>query len=259
MHRESVSGQIVVVVLGLAVLATLVDAAAWRRKPSPEPRLLTVKAEAYKEAEPDVAKISLGVKAVRATPKEAATSVVQTVKAIKAKLAGLGVTPDSVDTSELYLGQATEYDAAKRRTVPAGYKAYHWLRVTLKGGNFEKLPDVVNAAVDAGATSFSGLAWELQDENALRAAALHLATERAMQKAKAIANAAGAKIAGIHSISEEYYGEWGYPPARRAYGAPSEAAAAQSRAAPAEAPPGMPEVPGKLRISCQVKVDLLLR
>jgi len=254
MHRESIFGQIVVAVLALAVLATLIDAAAWRRKPSPEPRLLTVTADAYQEAEPDVAKISLGVKAVRPTPKEAASSVAQTVKAIKARLVGMGVTPDAVDTSELYLGQATQYGPKKQRIGPPAYKAYHWLRVTLKGGNFDQLPDVVNAAVDAGATSFSGLVWEVKDETALRAAALHLATQRAMHKAKAMADAAGTGIAGIQGISDEYYGGYGYGGYAAAAGEAVGAAAAS-----AEAPAGMAEVPGKLRISCHVKVNLLLR
>ncbi len=258
MQRESVFGHVVVVVLALAVLATLLDAASWRRKPSPEPRLLTVTADAYQEAEPDVVKISLGVKAVRPTPKEAATQVARTVTAIKARLTGLGVRSESLETSELYLGPATEYDSARRRTVQLGYKAYHWLRVTLKGGSFDRLPEVVDGAVEAGATSFSGLVWELADENTVRAAALRLATERASEKAKAMAEGARAKIVGIQSISDEYsydrdYWKYEMGAGRAARGGVSQPASA------AEAPLGMPEVPGKLRISCRVTVDFLLR
>jgi hypothetical protein len=259
MQRESVFGHVVVVVLALAVLATLIDAASWRRKPSLEPRLLTVTASAYREAEPDVAKISLGVKAVRPTPKEAATQVAQTVTAIKARLTRLGVRSESLETSELYLGPATEYDSARRRTVQLGYKAYHWLRVTLKGGSFDRLPEVVDGAVEAGATSFSGLVWELADENSVRSAALRLATERASEKARAMADGARARIAGIQSISEQYsydgdYTEHGMGAERAAGGGFS-----QQPASAAEAPLGMPEVPGKLRISCHVKVAFLLR
>jgi len=90
----------------------------------------------------------------------------------------------------------------------------------------------------------------------LRAASLRLATERAMLKAKAMASAAGARIVGVQSISEEYQGGWNYP---YAYSAREASVAAPPVVAPAEAPPGVPEVPGKLRISCQVKVSLLVQ
>jgi uncharacterized protein YggE len=64
MDRDTQFGRLVVAVLALAVLATLLDAAVSRRSPRPEPRLLHVTAEAYEEAEPDVVRISLGMKAV---------------------------------------------------------------------------------------------------------------------------------------------------------------------------------------------------
>ena len=230
----------------------------------PEPPLLTVRAEADVEAEPDVAKISLGVQALRPTPKEAAAKVTQTVDAVKAKLADLGVGKDEVETSELYLGQGVEYDPRTGRAVRKGYQAYHWLRVTLKNEDFDKLAAVVDAAVAAGATSLSGLVFEVEDDNALRAQALAKAVGYAKEKAQAMAAAAGVEIVGVQRITEQYPEAWPYGYAAEA-AAPAAGAMAPAEAGfgagemPAEAIPSEPMVPGKLRITCEVEVQFRLQ
>ncbi len=262
MERDIALMKGVVVVLVVAVLAALVDAAILRRQLGAfpkEPRVLEVEATAYAEAEPDMAKVSLGVKAVCPTPQEAAAQVAKRVGAVKAKLAGLGVAKEAVETSELYVGEATQYDYKKGREVRLGYKAYHWLRVTLKRDDFAKLAAVCDGAVAAGATSLSDLRFEMEDDNALRAQALAKATTRAREKAEAMASAAQARIVGIHRISEGYTRGWGYAAQARA-AAPAEMMEAQAPAmAAAEAPAGEAEVPGKLRIDCNVDVAFLLR
>jgi uncharacterized protein YggE len=258
----------VALVLALAVLASLVDAAVTRRRPAlstQPPRMLRVTASAFAEAEPDTARISLGVKATRPTPQEAAESVAKTVAATKAALQKLGVAQDAIDTSELYLGEASEYDYQKGRTVRRGYKAYHWLRVTLKRDDFGKLAQVCDAAVAAGVTSLSGLVFEVENDNALRAQALAKATTRAREKADSMAQAAKTSITGIRSVSEGYSASPYYDRECASYGlgapggqpAAAEAPPAASASA-AEAPPGEPEVPGALRIDCEVEVEFLV-
>jgi len=257
----------VALVLALAVVATLVDAAIARRRPAPSerpPRTLRVTASAFAEAEPDMARISLGVRAIEPTPREAAESVAKTVAATKAALAKLGVGAEAIETSELYLGQVTEYDYQKSRYVRRGYKAYHWLRVTLKRDDFGKLAQVCDAAVAAGVTSLSGLVFEVENDNALRAQALAQATARAREKADAIAQSAKTSIVGIQSVEEDYWPAW-YSPSR-GYGSmarvmPSPTAEPEGAAgvAPAEAPAGESEVPGALRIDCEVGVEFLVR
>ena len=258
----------VALVLALAVVASLVDAAMARRRPTPAatpPRTLSVTASAFAEAEPDTARISLGVKATRPTPQQAAESVAKTVARTKTALTKLGIGADAIETSELYLGEASEYDYQKGRTVRHGYKAYHWLRVTLKRDDFGKLAQVCDAAVAAGVTSLSGLVFEVENDNALRAEALGKATARAREKADAIAKAAKTSITGIQSLSEQYRPSWyasdgygGYEYARAAGPASAEAPASPGMG-PAEAPAGEPEVPGALRIDCQVEVQFLVR
>lgn len=284
MDRDQLSGRVVIAVLALAVLATLIDAAVSRRTPRPEPRLLMVSADAYEEAEPDVALISLGVKATRPTPQAAAAKVASTVWGIRQRLAALGVTQEAVETSELYLGEASRYDYNTGRTISEGYKAYHWLRVTLKRENFPKLSTVVESAVSGGTTSLSDLQWEMEDDTGLRAKALAKATDRARQKAVAMAKAAGTSLAGVQRLTDQYASSWsgsmystyggGYEAAPGAPGMapgpgarPAEAPAGPGAPgppgmSPAEAPggaPAEPNVPGKLRITCTVQVAFLLR
>lgn len=277
MEKDSLLGRSAVVVLAVAVLATLVDSAVARRTPRPEPRLLQVRAEAFEEAEPDVVRISLGLKAIRPTPREAAARVTRTEQAVRVRLARLGVTKEQIETSELYLGEATRWDMAGGRQISTGYKAYHWLRVTLKQGTFAKLGPVVAAAVAGGTTSLSGLTWEMEDDTDLRAAALQKATERARRKAEAMAGAAGTRLAGVQRLTDSYawedtdYGleQYGYASAQSAQpagpgapaAAPAEAPAGVSPAAepPLTATPSEATVPGKLRLHCTVRASFLIR
>ena len=104
--------------LGIAALGR--DARAQDAKEKSEPRLLTIRAEAYVEAEPDIAKISLGIEAVKPKPKEAAAQVADTANAVKAKLAELRVPKEAVETSELYLGEVVQYDYRKGRRLHQG-------------------------------------------------------------------------------------------------------------------------------------------
>lgn len=203
--------------------------------------------------EPEVAKISLGIEAVKSKPKDAATEVAHTANAVKAKLAGLGVTKESVETSELYLGEAFEYDYKRHRRIPKGYRAYHWLRVTLKNEDFDKLAAVVDGAVAVGATSFGGLKFEMEDDTELQAAALAKAVANARTKAQAMAEAAGTRIVGVRRIAEVEPDEWSHDVQMEAAEAADEAAAE-----PAEAAGFAEDLPGKLRISCEVEVAFLL-
>jgi len=283
MDKDLLFGRVVVGVVAVAVLATLMDAAVSRRTPQPEPRVLTVSADAYEEAEPDVALISLGVKSVRPTPQAAASKVAQSVWGIKQRLGKLGVADDAIETSELYLGEATRYDSRYGGEMTVGYKAYHWLRVTLKRDNFPKLSAVVDAAVAGGTTSLSGLRWEMEDDTKLRASALSKATDRARQKAQAMARSAGTRLAGVQHLSDQYADRWyggsdysyssltdgaygGAPGAPGPGAGPAEApgpsAPGSPGMGPAEAPagaPAEPNVPGKLRTTCRVEVAFLLR
>jgi uncharacterized protein YggE len=260
-NREMVIWRIVVAVLVIAVVATMVDSAVLRRQAAArpdEPRLLNVTADAYAEAEPDVARISLGIKATRPTPKEAASEVATTVKKVKEKIGQLGVAEDAVETSELYLGEASHYDYKTGQTVRDGYKAYHWLKVTLKNEDFPKLAAVCDGAVAAGATSLAGLVFEVDNDNALRAQALAEATKRAREKADSMAAAANTSIVGVQGLSEAYGRYWDYE-TRAMYAREAAAPAAEeAEMASAEAPEGTPEVPGKLRITCDLTAAFLL-
>lgn len=249
--------RVVVIVLALAVLVALVDSAIVRHREITPDRLLVVRGSATVEVEPDIARISLGVKATRDTPKEAARVVSSGVESIKTALMDLGVTEEAMETSELYLGEAQQWDRDEGRTVSVGYKAYHWLRVTLKNEDFGKLPNVIDAAVAAGATRFHDLQWELEDDTAAKAQALAEATAAARRKADEMAQAAGARIVGVQRVSQPWGGYYGGYAAD--YGVDYEAAEREA-APPAEAGgiEAEPEVPGALRISAEVEAAFVI-
>jgi hypothetical protein len=142
--------------------------------------------------------------------------------------------------------------------VSVGYKAYHWLRITLKNEDFGKLPNVIDAAVAAGATRFHDLQWELDDDTAAKAQALAEATAAARRKADEMAQAAGARIVGVQRVSQPWGGY--YPSYGMADYGEADYEMAEEAAPPADAGgiEAEPEVPGALRISAEVEAAFVI-
>lgn len=259
MEREALLWRVVVVVLAVAVLATLAESALSRRQPRPQPGTLRISAQAHEEARPDVARVSLRIKAVGPTAKQAATAVADAVDALKAKLAELGVMEESLRTSELHLQEVTDHEPADESSLRRSYEAYRLMDVILRYEAFGKAPAVVDAAVADPATTFHGLAWEVQDDNKSRAMALAKATERARYMAEEIASAAGGRIVGIERISPRWSPTAGYEAGRHATASVVAAPPELSASLPAPEPGmALSEVAGTLRGSCEVDVLFLV-
>ncbi len=95
--------------------------------------------------------------------------------------------------------------------IISGYEARNTIAVTLR--DVQKLEPVLVAALEAGATSVDGLEFSVTNLRELRDEAHELAIQAALEKAAAMATAAGTTLGDVTNIHEDawhygYFGSW---------------------------------------------------
>ena len=150
-------------------------------------------------AAPDMAIISLGVRTEGAeaapTLRENNTAQAAVIEALKQA----GIEARDIQTSGLQLDQRMAYpDNAAPRIE--GYSASNMVTVRLR--DLAGLGEVLDAAIEAGATNMADLRFAREDDAALRDEARKAAVEDAMQRARLYAEAAGVTLGKVRMIAE---------------------------------------------------------
>ncbi len=207
-----------------------------------EPSTLTVHGHGGVSVAPDRAVLRLGAVAQADKAAEAQDHVNRIVQDSIKKIKLLGVENKNITTVELtiypvYENQPPEPREQGSLPVIRGYRAGNVIEVQIE--KLDRLGDVIDAGLAAGANRLEGLSFGLRNDGEFRQQALRLAAEDAEAKADAIARAMGVDILGIKQISEE-----GVTLARPQMDA---GAAFSARAAPVQA--------GQVRIEASVTVS----
>lgn len=149
--------------------------------------------------EPDLADLRLGVAVARPTVAGARAAAATTMEAILAAVAAAGV--DRRDVRTTLLSVQPRYDYRENQPpVLTGYELANVVEVTVR--DLDRLGDVVDGTLGAGATSMDGLSFRLADpEPAERQARLRAMTA-ARSRADVLAEAAGLAIVGVSDIVE---------------------------------------------------------
>ncbi|HEX5760279.1 MAG TPA: SIMPL domain-containing protein [Thermoanaerobaculia bacterium] len=193
----------------ILMLAMAVVPPAWAheedRDVHPVPAL-TVQGTGQVQAPPDEATVRLGVAAQRPTAREAQGEVNRIANAVLAAIGGLGVPREQIQTSELQLYPVYAQDAQPPErglaTEPrvVGYRAVNVVSVRLE--KLDLIGPVVDAGLEAGANQIEGVSFGLRAAIAARQQALRQAADAARQKAEALAEALGVRLAGLLEVAE---------------------------------------------------------
>lgn len=152
------------------------------------------------EAAPDMATLTLGVTAEAKTAAAAMAQVSEETAAVLARLRAAGVEDRDLQTGELSLSPVwSSYDSGRERRI-SGYAAANRLRVRLR--DLEGMGVLLDQAIGAGANSFQGLAFGLQDPGPLIDEARSRAVADAQHKARLYAEAAGLTLGPVRLIEE---------------------------------------------------------
>lgn len=167
---------------------------------------LTVQGEAEVRATPDVARVQLGVTRRNEEARAAQSEANGVIDGIVDALADLGISRDSIQTSELSLrplyqdpsprGQARSLEDLQILGYDASYT------VTVRVNDLNQVGPVVDAALEAGANRLQNIYFDLEDELPVRKEALKQAVAEAIEKAEVMASAASLRLVRIRKIDE---------------------------------------------------------
>jgi uncharacterized protein len=160
---------------------------------------VTVSGEATVQAQPDTAMVSVGVttqgRNALAAQQENARLSDAVVRAVRD---GAGANAE-VQTSGYSLQPQYAYNQGQAPTI-TGYEARNMVNVTLS--DLSRVGAVIDAASNAGATNVNSISFTLRHDRTARAQALTEATRAALDKAQAVAQALGGRVARIVAVQE---------------------------------------------------------
>ena len=192
-----------------------------RRQSAPAVRQVTVHGEGQAAAAPDEATIAGGTQIQSRTAREAMDGNSRAMRQVQEALRGTGIAERDIATSALSLRPVIDYQSAGNRPRVVGYTAGHSLRVRVR--DLTKLGDVLDRMVSAGANQIEGLQLTVSDWSQKVDEARTSAVADARRKAEILAQAAGARLGKVLSISEQ--GGASPPPMMRRMAVPSASSA----------------------------------
>ena len=195
-----------------------------------------VSGSATVQATPDMAQTQAGVQTYARTVAEAVTANNTVAAAIIASARALGVEEADLQTVNFSVSPQRDYKNDRPDSI-TGYWVYNTVTVTIR--QIDVAGQVLQAAVDAGANTVSGLSFTLADPAPVKEQARVAAMEDARSRAEVLADAAGVRVGKVLQIRETAFS---YSP----YWRSGMEDAADGGAVPVE--------PGDLEVSAQVEV-----
>lgn len=187
----------------LALLLTLVPAlvSAQQGAQPTEPVVVTT-GEGVVNVVPDRAWITLSAESRANSPREAQRKNTEVMTPVLDKLKSAGAPAEAIRTIGYDLQQ--EFDFVNNRRVSRGYVARN--TVDVRVDTVDRVGELLEIAVASGATSVSGLRFDLKDRGKYEREALRLATSDARMRADAAAAGAGRAVDRVVRVEEQRAG-----------------------------------------------------
>jgi uncharacterized protein YggE len=169
-----------------------------------EPRTITVVGEGVVNLESDIVIINVGAEARANTVSEAKTEVDNVMEAISSALDWRNIADRDIQTSHYVI----HYEREPRPVVTENtaleiqetYYVSNVIRVTIR--DIDKVGDVLDAVVQAGANQVYGVTYTVSDKDAWRSLAQAQAMVEARGRAQELADLAGVELGDVVSVSE---------------------------------------------------------
>jgi uncharacterized protein YggE len=262
MNRASVGLIAATVALVVALFAaTFSIVAVSRNRPqtvtlnpstAPDKRTVSVSGTGIANIAPDIARFSVGVQEQGKNLTEVQGTVARETDAIVNALVKGGLDKDKDLKTTGYAIQPI-YDYPKDRApVVSGYRVANTINATVRDldKNQNKVGPLLDASVQAGANSIGGITFGLADPDKANRVARDEAMKNAQAKADALAQAGGAKLGFVITVSDT----------TTTPGAPRDAQPVAAPAASSAAvPPPTPILSGETSVTVTVNVTYALQ
>lgn len=184
------------VAVTLLLAGTLAAPALAGREPA---RIIEVQGSAEVRSRPDTGRISVGVESRDAAATAAVTANAAAMRSLMQALDTLGIGERDVQTGTLSL--ATDYQPVPGGGMrPSGFVASQVLDVRVRP--VERLGEVLDALVAAGANQIRGIRFDVADPAPLLDEARTAAVHDARRKAELLAEAANVQVGGVLQVTE---------------------------------------------------------
>ena len=201
-HKLMISIILVLAVVGLTACGSNVTPAV-----ETSSQTLSINGTGVVYLSPDMATINLGVMTEGSDVKAATAESSAVIEKIKQVLEEYGVDPADVQTTNFSVYPMNDY-GIELESTSLRYRVDNSVNVTLR--ELDKLGEVLDAVIVAGANSIYGIQFGLIDPEEAYTQAMQAAVENAQQRAEALALAASGELGEIQTLST-YYGSWGVP------------------------------------------------
>lgn len=161
---------------------------------------------------PDVASISLGVETTGSDPADAAAENNAIVADILAAIEELDIPARNIQTGNysIFIDRSAPIpllEGPTSSTVATDTTTYHVsqqinVRIENLADNLDRISNLIEAAVDAGANNIFGPSFELSNDRTLQQRARRAAVEDAYTRAQDWATLTGVELIGVVSVSE---------------------------------------------------------
>src|SRR3954452_16440327 len=179
-------------VLALAAQAPAVPSAAT------EPVIVTT-GDAVVKMAPDRVWVTIAAESRAKSPRDAQRANADAMKAVLDKLKALGLAADAIRTSGYDL--QPQFDYVNGRQSLREYLARNTIEVRVD--DVSRAGEALDAAVGSGATSVSGVRFDLKDRSGAEREALKKAVADARGRADAAATGAGMRVDRVIRIEEQ--------------------------------------------------------
>lgn len=164
------------------------------------PRTITVLGEGKVKIKPDIARTNIGVEVLKPTVAEARKANKEIVDAIFSALKEQGIAEKDIQTSGFSV-YAERFGA--NGPLPEDKVSYRVSNsVTINVRDLDKVGEVLDAAIKAGANNIYGIEFSLENTKPVMSEARKNATADAKAKAEELATLNGLKVGKVLSVSE---------------------------------------------------------
>jgi uncharacterized protein len=180
---------------------------------APPPRTLTVSGTGEVDLTPDVAYIDIGVHTDMPTATQAVAANNNQTQQVVNALKSSGVDPKDIRTTNFSIYPNTQYDQQTGKPSGTTYAVDNTVNVTVH--QLDKLGDLLDATVNAGANSINSIQFDVADKSAAIKQARDKAVIDARVQAQDLASATGVTLGDVQTIS---FNETVPPPVFDMYG-----------------------------------------
>jgi uncharacterized protein YggE len=171
--------------------------------PEPPANGITTTGEGTTSAPPDIARLSVGVSALRTRAGDAREAAAASLQRMIDALRAAGITDNDLQTRSMAVTPEFDYDKGRQR--PRGVRATNVISVTIR--DLDNAGAIIDAALSAAGDDavLHGIDFAIEHPDAQHDAALRAAVADARRKAETLAAATGVSLGAPLRIAEHVF------------------------------------------------------